>query len=643
MPNGFNTLMTHAQMLLRSGRLAEADTAGQKLIELAPGNIDAWILWVLCAKLSENWDASYQRALKLITLAPQAWDSWYLRGLSEYALGRPHQGSECFSRAEALLPEGVDCIVRTACALGADPSLRTKSVSTASLADVLAEQTVPRVARLNRRAMLDEIYTLLPHEYRLQTFDALWLPLIEELLGRQEHWMALAIHQFGMGRVATLPHTAERWRTYFDRVNPVFADAGAAAGKRLLPQTRRSDRYRVAFVQDFASSVGSGLQMLLSILNAFCLIPRLDRGIEPVVLAFEESSGELHAACKGLDIELINLNVLRGCSYDEDTLIERVQLARTMLSERDITAAIFFSTHEGWVSLISSMGLAAVQLYWTMGFHSINAPCLDARLACASLTACRKSINGLEWLSGPFPFPNPFPALGTPDYALLSGEAQRIRNELGDNRAVILGTLARTEKIIDPEFVAALTRILAANPKAVYLWFGVTRDVPALASLFNHFGIAERCHFMGWVDTKVYAQVLDVHLDPFGLPTGLTMMETFWSGSAYVIRRSTESSHIGIAAALAEIADTMQNDSSSIDSTTNLAHPETGESLVMLADSTDEYVSMAIRLAADGVFRSKVGGAARKLMERHYANPQRMASIFTKHILDAINSKLRPN
>jgi len=43
-----------------------------------------------------------------------------------------------------------------------------------------------------------------------------------------------------------------------------------------------------------------------------------------------------------------------------------------------------------------------------------------------------------------------------------------------------------------------------------------------IASFFQLHGLASRCHFAGWVDTPLYAAILDLFLETFPLGCGIT-------------------------------------------------------------------------------------------------------------------------
>ena len=150
-------------------------------------------------------------------------------------------------------------------------------------------------------------------------------------------------------------------------------------------------------------------------------------------------------------------------------------------------------------------------------------------------------------------------------------------------------------------------------------------------------GISERCLFMGWVNTQVYAKVLDIHLDTFGLPAGLTMAETFSCSGAYVMKYGVESSDMGMAPYLAPLVrEGVESEMDYTEMREIFRHPVTGENLAMLAQSAEEYVAYAQRMIVDRDFRAEVGKAARKFIDRYIHNSNPITGIFSKHLTEVI-------
>ena len=71
--------------------------------------------------------------------------------------------------------------------------------------------------------------------------------------------------------------------------------------------------------------------------------------------------------------------------------------------------------------------------------------------------------------------------------------------------------------------------LLRRHPEAGFAWTGRERHGGVESFLATH-GVAGRCHFVGWVDTPLYAAVLDVFLETFPLGCGITGYQALGAG-----------------------------------------------------------------------------------------------------------------
>ena len=398
-----------------------------------------------------------------------------------------------------------------------------------------------------------------PKNHKDNIFEKIVIPLIRSMLSRADFEYAIQLHDISLNTIAIAPHTQERWAWCFDRLNPLFIEAGEAYRKKLpelhIP-TESKEPPLVAFIVDGAISGGSGLDLLIKILEQ--VAQAWKNNLSPVVYTVVAANPILVSKCAEWGIRIVDFDVQRNIPCANDDLTARLTSIRKQSSQDGVSVAIYFSTSEGLVCLASSIGLAPIQVYLTMGFCSLNVSRINAYIACASLNRGTKVIRGRLWRTLPLPFPDPFPAENSPKALAQLAEGAAIRKRLRHTYSTILGTLARPEKF-DEEFVTIIARILTEIPGRRFCGLGCQRrsrhDITVWLDMFATHGIAGRCVFMGWVDTKIFARVLDVHLDCFGLPTALTMAETFSAGTAYLMRRGDESSNIGMAPMLTSVSD----------------------------------------------------------------------------------------
>jgi predicted O-linked N-acetylglucosamine transferase (SPINDLY family) len=282
-----------------------------------------------------------------------------------------------------------------------------------------------------------------------------------------------------------------------------------------------------------------------------------------------------------------------------------------------------------WISLAVmmpfafAMRLAPRQVWWAMKYHALEFAEIDDYLTGGGETGIHE-IQGRPWRVGPVVAGKWF----APEFG---PEAKRIRRALGA-KGLVYGSFGRSEKLNSPAFLDAVVEILRAHPDAMFLWTGRSQ-LPSIQQHFERGGVARRCRFIGWVNTKLYAQVIDVFLDSFPFPGGFTLYEAMAAGKAAVLFASPESAHGGINAIVGPLL--AANPSASEEAA--LAHaifqPEAATPLYLRASDPAQYIEYALRLARDDALRERVGHAGREFIEKVMTDRRRAAHIYVDHLL----------
>ena len=204
---------------------------------------------------------------------------------------------------------------------------------------------------------------------------------------------------------------------------------------------------------------------------------------------------------------------------------------------------------------------------------------------------------------------------------------------------VILGCLGREEKLLSEPFAQSLAQILKKVPEAIFLWTGKIEN-PNVTTLFKSHGIEDQCRYIGWVNTRIYAQVLDVFIDGFPFASGLTAFETMAAGSPVVALVTPEALEIGFPNHLwpgFSGADGIEPEIH--DYVREIFLNSKGDSVVSIVDTECEYVDIAVRLANDRDFREEAGQASKTFVERYMHDETAMAETFSDYILDIYSQK----
>ena len=179
--------------------------------------------------------------------------------------------------------------------------------------------------------------------------------------------------------------------------------------------------------------------------------------------------------------------------------------------------------HISWVACVQNlclfMGqrLSSSQSYWSMKYHSIIMNSLD-KYAGLGFGGNSFEFDDVKWFRG-----RAFPSLKLPPVS--KEKFLHLKKELKiPTNCVIGGCFVRSEKLNNEAFWCLLDRLLRDCPELHFVI--ASQSVPAIASQYldsPHF--SGRFHHLGWVNTKVWCQNLDIYIDSFPRGSCLTALE----------------------------------------------------------------------------------------------------------------------
>lgn len=244
-------------------------------------------------------------------------------------------------------------------------------------------------------------------------------------------------------------------------------------------------------------------EVLLSFLEGLKNVA--DRPIEPFVyLLTSRGESEISGVLQRLGTPLW----VNATPVDQWQAVESIDNCRQQMARDNIDAVVFVSVPQ-FLAHFAAAPLAPVQIWWSMKFPLPNFPGLDGRVFYRSLFNQVFEIEGVHWRGGPLGL--------TPPPSADPAKVAAVRAQYPGRR--ILGTIAREEKIREPGFLNAVVRLLGKHPDTCFLWTG-RKKLPEIEAHFVAGGVADRCHFVGWVDPGVYCRVFDLFLETYPL-TGL--------------------------------------------------------------------------------------------------------------------------
>ena len=296
---------------------------------------------------------------------------------------------------------------------------------------------------------------------------------------------------------------------HYERMFSFWREPMAALGRKYREAMPAAAGDGIGFV--FPNGVVLGHTEVL-----FRLLEKRDRAIPVRIYSIGPCQPDFLGRAKALDVPVESFPQAWGPGAG---FVERLKSIRSRMASEGVGTAVWVSAPTT-VTFAFAMGLAPVQVMWSLRFHPVRLPEIDGYLTYGSWGEDARVFHGQRWTVCPVPL-----ALDprTPDPADVAALRARFPEK------VMLGTLAREEKIDSKPFLEAVAAILHRNPQCGYIWTGQSQH-QGIASFFQRQGLASRCHFVGWVDTPLYAAILDVFLETFPLGCGITGYQAMGAG-----------------------------------------------------------------------------------------------------------------
>lgn len=286
-----------------------------------------------------------------------------------------------------------------------------------------------------------------------------------------------------------------------------------------------------------------------------------------------------------------------------NALNSHLELRRCAHADR-LSAMVFVSNPTG-MAFASTIGVAPKHIWWSHKWHGLTLPYLDGYIDACHRFRDTVTLQGRVWPCVPTSLPEMFDPSKT-------AEAQKMRGMIPHK--VVFGTLCREEKLT-PEYAAVVARILDATPDSVFVYSGRQQQ-----PWFEEAVGGDRAVYIGWVVTRLWAQIIDIFLDTFPFQSGHTAFE-FMSASRPVVWMAND------------VYAEEQGVSETIEAAWQGIYP-----VNPVARSIPEYIETAVSFAADDAKRAQYGAAGRAFIDRHMRDDETFARRFVAEVEKIISA-----
>jgi len=459
-----------------------------------------------------------------------------------------------------------------------------------------------------------------------QLFDIFIEPLFIQALAAGHIETALALENLTYSELVLQTETGEHFRRVYQRLAPPLC-AAARARRENPPPLPDTAMPAIGFVLNNAGILAHA-EVLLNYLEGLATHGTSAIAAQVLVLSGPVQSTSLK---KRLDAAGIPVLAVQDHSSNTAPITGSLHALRSLVRQRAITALV-------WVSFVPAMAyayslrIAPVQIWWAMKYHELDIEDIDGYVTGGSLGR-HKRIGSRLWRAGPLGVS----AWRSPQAAELAGP---IRDEHLRQSRVILGSFGREEKLNSAAFLQTVCGILTRNPHALFLWTG-RQQSPDIQGRFEREGVARQCRFIGWVDTRTYAEVIDIFMDSFPFPCGFTAIQAMAAGRPAVFYQCPESYETGVEGLISPLLRGEDGSAGQRQTIATLFRASDGGSLFLSADTPAAYASMVQRLIDDTAHRNACGAASRAFVEQFLSDPALMAQSYTAHFLDIISEVRR--
>jgi len=492
---------------------------------------------------------------------------------------------------------------------------------------IITKDELENVMVLNKMLLLKNLgYTIgNTRDWNEHLFYHLVLPQIKQSLQHDYFDYAYKLAEITDFSFAQQPHTEQQhklcWSSYLDDT----LKAGYRIRKKWPPlsnHTKNNTIKNVAMIVKLSFNRASPIVVIYNILRSIHLLA--DNQFQFKIYAVGGCSSQ-----KVIDeFNSIGVEVDNSFMGKNFTFLEQLEYTRQRLQEDNVIIAIYVQSTIFYMALAATVRLAPIQVHWSMGgYFSFRIPEIQGYLRLGSPFEEKKIISGYEWICTA-------PPVITLSKSYPQGEIKKLRDKFSKN-AIILATIGRPQKL-STEFLETLAKILELCPQCIFLWFGLEEN-EFVKNTMLRLKIINKCFYQGFVDSILYANIIDIHLDSFPYPCGSTILEAAVAGKPSVLYVSNESLQTGMPQ---HIYPFLKKEAGSLEIQNYIKSifiDTDGTDLSCCSENEEQYITNTMKLINDTEFYKKSANAFNKFIKNSFMDEYLPGKSFIKNLLKFLN------
>lgn len=473
-----------------------------------------------------------------------------------------------------------------------------------------------------------------PRSWNKLIFEKVVIPTTISALERNDFLYADRVIACTDLSYAQQPMTEQHNKACRDQYLPFLLKKGRELGKVFAIDSTEitvQKQITLGFVVNLMFNMCSPIVVLFNILKSL----KKYSNYKFVVYAFygKLTQDVLMLFKQNIDIDIVDLSEVRGQNFEFDNYLDRLRTLKSLMKAQEVDIVFFIQSTYFFMALAATVRLAPKQVFLEMtgGNSTFRIPEIEEYMCGGAVGEYKKIVNGYEWRC----FQGKVSESLSPD-PNIKARAMALRANKFAQFEVLLGTIGRPQKIDNDEFIQMLSLVLKPNPQAAFLWFG-NEELSSVKNKMRQYGIEKQCFFQGWVDSKLYANVIDIHLDSFPFPCGLTNRETMAAGCPNVFMYNEDTYNISM---LQNILPILEKKAGTEEQQTKVADiftsVESNKCLLLFSENIEDYAKNVNELIKNEAFRYKIGSAGKSFVDNYLESGSYLADIFVKHINEII-------
>ncbi|MFL2771690.1 MAG: glycosyltransferase [Rhodospirillaceae bacterium] len=422
--------------------------------------------------------------------------------------------------------------------------------------------------------------------------------------------------------------TRAHFESMYKAIAPALEESGNILKKKLspVPHPRRTKPAKIAFLLHSPAYLAHARNYVTFLEG----ISKLDKPlIEPITYIngnyADNSTEPLPKAI------LERGSTIRWIDYRKGGILDYLTTIRDQSVRDGVLALVFISTPTYLITSAKAR-LAPKIIWWAMKYHALSCEDIDGYVTYGSFGE-ERIIDGRTWRST-------LPALDNLFDPNASEKVPTIRREYTEKGYdCLIACMGREEKINHRPYLKSIQNFLKHNPRASFLWTG--RSIPPeVSNIMKELGITERCKFLGWVDTRLYAQVIDIYTDSYPFASGYTAYEAMAAGKPVVVLETPEALETSSATMILPILNRQAGTRKEQDRAIEIFSDDVGDlAFSPFAPNVEVYESKVSKLMDDQLFRKRSGQAGQLFFNEFLGNKEQMTKNICTHFIDIIDSK----